>query len=358
MPLTPAGGSFTRALNRGVTEQKHTFKLFDAERSGYRLKAQTALWNRTLVVCWNDIPLYAGVIYDRDYDYDNDVLTIVHGDIRGTVLARRFTFGSSGYEASGFLSLINSSYRGLASRLVQAALVGPTSNYDLPIVRTSTSEVGTRSRRWRDFNLPNVSSELDELQTVDGGPDVDFDPEWSDAQQLQWNMRTGSPAFPAITGSTFEFNMTVQEKAFRNLKFREDGSRMATTVYAVGDGSEQKMLVARAATSSNLPALDRIQTYKQIDNATELASHAQADLASFTTSTRQWSMDYDGAGVVDDDGNQLLPTIAQLKLGSILRLYFAEHPWMPEGWTNLRLIGYTARTDSTMVTLDVQEIDA
>lgn len=356
-PLTPAAGSFSRALNRGTTGNKHAFRLFDAERSGYRLKAQTALWNRTLVVCWDDVPVYAGVIMDREYEYDSDLLTVEHGDVRA-LLARRFTFGSSGYEPAGSTSLLDTTYRGLASRVVQAALVGPAENYDLPIVRPSTSEVGSRSRRWWDYNLPNVDDELDVLQSIAGGPDIDFSPEWSGESQLQWNMRVGTEGVPALGGPTFEFNMTGQQKAFRKLKLREAGSEMANTVYAVGEGSEQKMLVARAAVGRTIPALDRVQSYKQISESADLLAHAQADVAALSSPTRQWSLEYDAAGVVDESGAQLMPSIADLPLGSTLRLYFLDHPWFDDGWTALRLIGFSGSTDSTSISLEVQEVAA
>ncbi len=76
-----------------------------------------------------------------------------------------------------------------------------------------------------------IEDELAAIQNTEGGPDIDFDPGWSDNDTLQWEARVG-----ALTGSPLEFNQTVAEPPLTDFGFDEDGNAQGNFFYAVGNG--------------------------------------------------------------------------------------------------------------------------
>lgn len=342
--VDPVEGSFSRTLN-GDSSGSHTFDSFQARRDGIPIKAHTALLNRVLVVCWNDVPHYAGIFISRTPDFATERFATQHVDVRG-LLKRRTTFSASGYSPTGALTMTGRSYRAIASRIVGSALVGPTSNYTLPIARPSESEEGTRERTLYDYNTPIVNDELDQIINVTNGPDVDFKPRWSAANTLEWEMRVGSEETPDLGGPGYDFNMTAANPPLRNLGLTETADMLASTVYAVGNGSEQKLRIRSASASSNLPATERLMQYSQVDNLSQLQAHATADQKTYGTPTRQWTLTLPAAGP---------PHINYWRLGSVFRVYFQGHWWMPDGFVNLRVIGYRADMSNDVV-VDVQEV--
>lgn len=335
LSAVPFEGPWSKALNgNGLGSNK--FLLSDATNAELPWRDLTTPWGRTLVKCWNGAPAYAGIIYHRGFDWDTQVWTIQHATFR-SLLAHRTTLGENGYAVGpgGETHELNKELRAIAGRLVWIANEGPTPNYSLPVEWVDASLVGTDSRSYYDYNLVTTEAGLRELQDVDGGPDIDFEPQWSDAGTLKWVMRSGTDAAPKLSGGTTDWYMNVKERKLFNVSFAEDASQQATSVLAVGKGSEADMKVAYARVDSSLPALERIEPYKDIDDQNILQSHADADLATFKSPTEQWSA-------------SMLAENLPMQLGSTMRLYFKGDPGASDGWHDLRVIGLSGDTSETV----------
>lgn len=351
LQVHPSSSSFSRVLN-GEGSGTHTFQLGErvVPRDVWRLLSVP--WARTLVISWGATAVYAGVVVDSDYDRDSMVLSLSTADIR-KVFSYRFPFGATSYyEADGVtpgkLVCSNLSLRSIVSRVMGAGMVGPFPIYSLPITLPPTSEAGPHSRTFYNYNFRTVDDLLDELQSTDGGPDIDFEPVWVDTL-LRWTMRTGTPAQPQLTGNTFEWNTAGEKCGLTGIRQTVSGAKQASGVFSIGEGSEEDMRVVGFGLESAapFPALDVTQSFKsgELDD-TALFAQSKAMLDLLKTSTVQWEMGALASGY---------PGVDQLRLGSTLRVNFKDDPWVDDGWSVTRLIGFSGDM-SERVRFDVQTV--
>ena len=336
----PASGSWKRVLN-GSGSGQHTFQLGDRAMTRESWRALTNPWTRTLVVCRNGLPVYAGLITSRPYDYDTTTLTVHHSDIR-FLLSSRFPFGVTSYHG-GTLVCTSLSLRSIAGRVVQAGLLGPRDTYPLPIVLPTLTEVGSVSRTYDAWNFQTVADALDDLQKTDGGPDIDFEPRWSTTGTLEYVMRTGTPATPLLGGNLFDFNMAGTEPPLTGVGVLEDGSAQVSGVFILGQGSEADMIVGGIPAGTELPGIiparDVTQAFKTVTTEAAAGAMAVAASAALYGLTKQWDFKM--------VANDAVP-IESLRLGSTLRLNFLNDPWIADGWSSLRLIGLSGDMSETV----------
>lgn len=284
--------------------------------------------------------MYAGVILANTCDLSTGKLSVTHSDIR-SIFSRRTTLGANGYGGvdGGRDEILNQTLDSIAARVILDGMTGPTTNYPLPIILPA-AVASVFSRTYWDWNFPFVDQILDDLQNYLGGPDTELAPSWSASGKLQWTFRSGY-----LTGPSKDFYMNVPKPGLFDVKVTTDAQKQATEVYAVGKGSEADMKVAYSAVSSStLPALVRVEQYKDVEDQAQLQGQADGDLNTYKAPTVQWdlSMMADGS-----------PGLDELVLGANLRMYFKNHFWVPDGWTTVRLIGMSG-DETNKVKLQVQ----
>jgi hypothetical protein len=337
----------TRKLN-GVGTGTHEFVTSTlgvgstaAARRSSRLDL-TRTWSRTVVQCWNGKPMYAGVIVGKAPGRGGTV-SLRTVDVR-EVLKYRTTFGISGYNgaADEQLKLEKQSLASIAGYLIWDVMQGPTGNWQLPLILPPRDIAGPHDRTYHEFNLPVIERELAAIQNTDGGPDVDFDPKWSSSDTLQWEARVG-----ALTGSPLQFNQSVPQPPLTDFGFVEDGNAQGNVFYAIGNGSDRDLKVARSATilAADEPALERIVRYTQERDQTVLQARADEDLRVYKNPTRQYSFSMQADGT---------PSAGNLRLGQRISVYTQNDDWLPDGWLDTRLVGFTIGTGNT-VQLQLQE---
>ncbi|GAA0960177.1 hypothetical protein [Frigoribacterium faeni] len=333
--LYPSAGSFSRVLN-GIGSGTHTFVTREIGVTGDRAsfqrqrKALTAPWARTLVQSWDAVPRYAGLITQRTMNEQAGTVVVQHSEVR-EILKRRFTFGENGYqgEGGGRFTIGNNTLESLVSWLIWQGMQGIRGNWGLPVRVPPRNVVGRHTRTWWDYNFPVIETEMTELQNAYGGPDIDFQQQWSASKTLEWQARVG-----ALTdGKTLEWNLTADERPrVTDFEIVHDGSKTANMVYTIGDGQERDMLVRKALAETAQPALERIEPYGQMKRLDWLQEHADADLQTFRVPTEQMSF-----SIMAGDK----PGVNDLVLGQTLRLYTKNHIWIEDGWHDYRLIGYS-----------------
>lgn len=308
-------------------------------------------WSRVLVKCRNDVPVAAHVFTKETESLNSSLANMSHADI-GAIWARRSTFGSNGYSGNqptdNQLDVVNRTLAAMPSWLIWASTNGPTALFDLPMYLPegkitdtlvhSLPTTGPHTRIWRDDEIPFVDGAWSEVQSTKGGPDTELVPQLVGGK-LRWLLRSG-----ALTGVTRDFVMGAPECELFDVSRTVDGSKQANVVYAIGNGSERKLLVASAYGTPTVPALERAIEYREIGDMAVLQDHADADLALYNQPIVQWT-----ASVHAD----AMGGIETIPLGSTLRLYFQGHWRIPDGWHTMRLIGFD--TDQTeKVTLQLQ----
>jgi hypothetical protein len=304
------------------------FKVRDPEVAETATETNLAPWKRMIVMDFYGVIIYAGFITGYSVDRDAGTVSVTHEDIY-SLFSRRVMADilSDGVQARPGLTYSSVS---LSMLIKQAIYQGQNdaARFNLPIVLPADA-VGSYSRSYDPWNLPTVASVLDDITSTENAPDMDLNPRWTDAGQIEWVLLSGN-----LTSGTWDWELDVPQSTASNLKIRRDGSGMANRIAAVGEGSEKKMLlsVADGSASSTFLPLDKVVSYKDEKVQANLAARARADLAKFSRATEQVSMDVQ----MNEDFS-----VNQLSLGGTVNWHLKDDLFLAPGWRSSRLIEYS-----------------
>ncbi|TFD85006.1 hypothetical protein E3T61_18475 [Cryobacterium lactosi] len=332
----PSESGWGRALGMAAGQKRTVFQLGDSNAPKLDWLDLTRDWDRSIVTSWNGVPIYWGVITGSRYVRAKKEWTVKHVDFRA-LLSRRFTFGTNGYSGDttdNILNLAGFSLKAMIPWIIWAGTQGATANYNLPIRAetglplgsTAGDQSGPYTRKFQDFNFTTVEAALQEVQTMPDGPDVDLEPK-KDATTGRFfiNLRVGSPL---LAGTTWEFPLDSNEPALFDVEYECDGIKKRNVSFAVGTGSEMLMAVKTARLATSSVAVEGFEEYKGRDDGDDaLQAHANADLATFSTGTEQWS------AKMLTPGTEGGPSVAELRMGDTFRLGSWGDPIIPDGWT-------------------------
>jgi hypothetical protein len=305
-----------------------------------------------MVICWEGDPVAARLIMGRSYNRDKQLLTVDHTDVR-TLFLTRYPFGVNSYwedELAGVvgnLTITNKSLVSAVGLVLEAGLTGPPpplayASYALPMTLPSLSESGSYSAVYDNFNFQKVADVLDELQEMDGGPDVDFAPQWSGTDTLEWVVRAG-----ALTGGTFEFDLSDPACPVSSTEFDEDAMKQVTGVYGIGAGNGTSMIVGGTPGSlvADIPAREDVVKWKMVKTIPHAAALAKEHVAAFKEPTLEPSFTVLATEVSPLD----------LVLGSTITVTDDDDPFLLDGPTDYRLIGVSGGV-GLKLSLTVQEV--
>lgn len=349
-PLVLATNGMGRAFNAGRSGSSTWVAPLELTRD--QIRSITAPWSRVLVKFWDGVPKFAHLVVAREWDEDRGVMTLAHSDI-WAILSKRTTFGTDGYGNTEFsrLTMNNFTLAAMIPWIVWAGTEGPTANFTLPIwlpegkltyaLINSLPHAGPHSRTIWDYEIQFLDEAISEIVETEGGPDVDFVPQIVDSK-FRWLLRVG-----VITAGSSDWALNAPVRGLTGVLFKEDGLTLANVNYAIGVGSERDMLVRTArAEPAGVPALERAETYKAIEDGAQLQAHANSDLGLRALPTRQMS-----ASMVANVG----PTVGGVEPGHQMRLYFQGHRFELDGWQTQRVIALD--TDLThSVRVELQEV--
>lgn len=329
---------WARLLNAGAPSNSASVPLLDetVKKMG-GVKALTTPLSRTLVLDWDDTVVYAGIVGKRTYTHATGMLEVQHADLWSLFLRRLAADVVAPFIKKTKQTYVGVSLSTLAKRLVQLSMTGlPDDNRALPI--TLPADVaGTIKRTYYGYHLNMLADVLEDI--INEGPDIDFRPRWLN-DKLDWEMRTGTTATPKLNAGLYEWNLTSQESGITDLSVSDDSAKFSTTAYAVGEGTEEDMLMYSNRTlEPAFPAVDHIEMYKTEDDDDRLIARANADLATFDHMTEQWGFSMLASGT---------PKVSDLLLGGTARVWSKGDPWIPDGWNSNRLIGFSGDLTETV----------
>jgi hypothetical protein len=305
----------------------HTFRLDDGQHTRDEWRFLTSHWSKTLVHCWNDWPIYAGLVYRREATAN--LLTVAHGELRN-LFARRLPFAvgdpaGAVFNPTGSVVVSNQSFPSAVRQVVQTASLG--AGFELPIIYPEPG-AGGYSNEWKFYAFPTVEDMLADIEKTDNGPDIHFTPEY-DGESLRWVLRVGAPR---LTAAPYEWNVSAEGSVAVDVKFIEDGAKMLTGVFAVGAGAEQDMRVggARNVTGPDIPFMDSSRAYKTESDKNRLNDFALAELKTFRTPTVQ--TEFSARASQTENLSNIIP-------GSRLGLHFSKHAFAPDGLQQNYLMG-------------------
>lgn len=310
----------------------------------------TAPWSRTLVRCWNDVPKYAGLIASDAFADDTQMLTVKHVDVESFLSESRYPFGVSSYWADepnhipGSLTIASKSVAAAVGKVVEQSLLGPYDTYSLPVVVPNVSEAGSFTKTYYNYHFQTVGDILEDFRAL--GYDIEFEPRWSGAGALEWLLRVGTDAAPSLVGDSFDFNQTAPERRLKDVSYTRDGTMQITGQFGVGEGSEVDMRVGGSGVGAGatIPARDAAEFYKSESSEPLLAEYGAAAVAAHTDPSVHWEMRI----LADEE-----PGFENLRLGSIVRMYWKGNARIPDGFHDARVIGYSGG-GGTEIVLDAQ----
>ena len=302
----------------------------------------TAHWSRALVVSWNGVPVYAGLVRSREWDARSGRLTLRLVEV-AAMLSKRMVTGVSTYNPAGVLKLTNKSLRGLVRALVMAGLyrtdASPWWNFSLDV---GADESGTHSRTYPHYELRSVDALVQEVRDSKGGPDIHFEPTWV-AGKLVWQVRLGTPRLP---GARFEWSQSVEESSVLDPTLLEDGAKMTTGTFVAGNGQEQSMRVGLGdpvdsdqSLTVAWPFRDEVLSHKHVEVKAELDALALENVERqfYPTKLKRFGLRI-GDGVDP----------AALRLGSRVSVWTDGDEFEPEGWFDGYLVGLSGGTELTL----------
>lgn len=330
-----------RTHNESAGGLQTSFKLSDPKVAAVAKAGALTPIERCLVVEHDGVVVYAGIIWEDDYDDDARTLTVSHEDIWSLLELRLISESKNSGIPTWKQTYSGLEYDTIIKRLMQLATTG--AGRTIPI-QYEADYTGGRTRTYYGYNLDTAIEAITEIMNLPGGPDVDLRPEWApDGSSLQWTLRTGNMN---PDGQTIEVIVSADQSAVKGLKRKRSGRERATRVMGVGEGSGVDMKVqAGAVTGSFL--LERIEQSKNIKNSSDLKDFADGKQAARNALITQYSMDL-------NINSPVLGNLWKLKPGTTLRWYTKGNPAISDGWKTHRIIEYSGDTTSNWIHLELQ----
>lgn len=307
-------------------------------------------WANTFVQCWNGVPVYAGLILGWTLDRKTRVLTVRHKELR-LILNRRFAYRVGARAGQPHFTVRDKSLRGVITELVRVGLSRSDGGdgWNVPIGMPAGSEAGNSGTTLFNYDFVTIENAIAEVEDRDGGPDVHFNPRFTAAGRLEWELQIG---IPRLFGETYDFAMNVPGPALVGVEPTVDGTEMLTGVFTIGKGSEKAMRVGEAglvqlpARPKPIPFLDSSRSFKEIDSIADLNAHGVAELRSHGAPTEQWE-------VQAVAGTRFNPAL--VRPGCTIRMRYERDFWEGTRDVDQYVIAVSGSHEKT-VTLDVQPL--
>lgn len=340
-----ASCSWATALDGGTTRQAQ-FKLGDPDVAAALDAGHLGALSRALIVEWEGVPLYGGIILTNDYDRDTQTLTVSHTDAMWWVLARRHLLASRGSDAATRnLSWSNLTYGTLVNRAITSAQTGGA-GYNLPII-VPGDDAGVHSLTLYGYHMPIAAEVIEDIAAKEMGPDVSFRPRWANGGDSVEFVRTSSP-FDSTNYQVYDFHASAPESGISGLTWKVDASKVTNRLFAIGEGSEKNMLIEPVSDPySPYLALERSVAFKDQSDRAALRSRGVEELATANSPTVQIAMDIPAGGS---------PNVSQLRLNAEIRWIVTDDPFFEAGWKSARIVEFSGDTSSSKVHLEFQPL--
>lgn len=322
--------SWDRVLN-GSGSGSATIQLRDRVVGKTQFMDLTTPLTRTWVLSWDDVAVYAGHVWSRTYDRDAGTMTVSLADVWSLLAGRLALDRAASNIAASKLTYAGLSLADICKRIVQAGITTPSNDWKIPFAYAADTG-GSAAREYFGYNFPTVADVLDELMKAEGGPDIDFQPQWTAGANpsLQWGMRAGN-----LNEGTWEWNLAAPKSGVTGLTWTEDATKVATSVIGRGEGSEKNVIHKREQANGLGYALERVES-TQLKTLADVSAHARAALAAYQTPTQQLGMSVMAGGHVP---------VSDLKLGGRVRLFSSGDPVISDGLHINRLIQFSGSLD-------------
>lgn len=315
-------GSFTipiPRISRFTPEQWH-----DATRH----------WWSTIVEFHDNVPMYAGLIADKEWDDDREVLTVDTVTV-SALWQDRYTFGVSGYGADNY-SITSQTERAAIMQAIQRGVYHSTL-WSLPFdYLTPTNEAGGFSKTWATEDFATIANVIDQISSgVIGGIDVVYRPKIVN-NLLRYDVAVGNPR---VDGPTIDLPLSVRKSRVTGLRVREAGSDMLTGLFGKGEGYGDERPVAEAGfrDAPPMPIRDAAIDFPADDSTVQVRTDATLDARLYPALGKRFTLHH---------GDDLPLPLADLKLGARFNARYSGSGYLPPATTTEYLVGLSYSTSA------------
>jgi len=250
----------------------------------YDLRQKTFGWRSFLAVEVDNRIKQAGPIKSRPWDWKQGRLSLGATGI-WSLMDKRVIYNPATADSS--LTLSGYSLGGIAVALVSHMLNQSPPYTNLPIVLPA-AEAGDHEETWQRWTLARVGEQLRQItQRATDAPDIRFQPRRrsDDPRFIEWVMQVGTDALPALyqAGPDWVFDSSASKSPVLGIGTDEDASEMAEQAWVTGNGTEEDMLMATAASLELLdlgwPLTEADESYPTVEEYPTLTGHAESLLA-------------------------------------------------------------------------------
>jgi hypothetical protein len=256
-----------------------TVSLADPDIRALDLRSAASVGKAYLAVVENDTILEAGPIWTHNYRKSDRTLQLnaaglwTYFDHR--VLMRMLAAGEVPQDGDTYLE--NLSWGTIAKRLVQQART--FTGAEIPIV-FQPDEAGGVTATYSGADLRLVGDALQDIAAQDGGPEIEFTPEWTDDRKgIHWRLRTGTTAQPQLASkTTHRFDYSVEKRTVSDLEVAVDGSKLVGRGWTTGGRSSS---VALFGQHINTALTDRGYPFLEVVDSSHSTAETQEDVDGF-----------------------------------------------------------------------------
>lgn len=327
---------FTRQLNDGGSIQVRVPLLDASCPAPQKLRQLVAPWRFSLAIAIGQTILAYGPIITHQFDHHNQILSVGAGSM-WAILGRRIMIDDTGVLASP-LSMATSqdvvlgpqSLHTLAKQIVTTSIArGAT--YGLPI-DFPADIAGIHVRNYPIYDLATVEQRLKDITQVEDGPDIDWDPYFSDSQTVRVRMRIGNPE---LTQQGLDL-LWDDTSSVTYINVDSNANQQSTAVFTRGNATERASQIAYATDPTLIavgwpPLEQKDDSHQSVTDFATLQSHADEWIRFYSAPVEIWQTE-----VVCD----MSPVVGTYKPGDHGYLNVQAHPWIPPGLYFQRLLGW------------------
>lgn len=334
-----------------------SMKLKKSDLPKVDLNSWLAPWWAGVVLFWDGVPVVAGPILTRPSEDFNSV-SISCGGIRSILAKRLVAFEQTDWSklATSVVYYSGLSLGTIAKRVVDQAQTKKAGR--LPIIYAlpdETESMGAdHERTYRGFNVQNINCDdvLTKLSNVIDGPDIMFKPKLLRANQLAFEMWTGTENQPRIYQSqTPVWDTTPEKGQVSEMSVVTTGSYQTSRVYSIGAGQDEGLLIKvstnEAPLQAQFPLLETVINVGSSDNPVVVEDHGISNLWANKTALMEFQMTVRGDGDIP---------MGSFWPGDLVEIVTNGWLAVPDGTTQMRLLSITGDGSSSVkVSLQKEE---
>lgn len=265
-------------------------------------------WWGSILVCYGDVPIFAGPIISRPTEDFNNISVACAG-IRALLVKRLITKeypNDWSKIADEDIFIDGRSLGTIAKELVKRGI--NKTGGALPISFANADELlpndEDHQRTYRGFNVSNISvdSLLNNLSGVSHGPDIMFRAKKVNDAQISWVLHTGTESNPRIAQKhDYVWDTTAVDSSVSNLSVVSTGAYMTNRVYSTGAGADKGTLITVSEDLSGIgqgfPLLETVISTSQSEQVSVVKAHGNGNLEANLDMLRELTLTVRADGV-------------------------------------------------------------